>query len=151
MSRTRYCVRLLPPMTWAPRTSVAIRPTGGLYFDEVPLMNHSLEAYIHVLSRQCELPNPHNFKSLLKMSDTSGDGVKAVSAVFAVLTAIAVALRFWARRRQKAPLLADDWLMVPTLVIQKRFIFLAAIANRTQSLANIFSSLHTSVLQQHSS
>lgn len=129
MSRTRYCVRLLPSIKWPPRTSVPIRRTGGLYFDEVPLMKRSLEAYIHVLSRQCELPNPHNFKSLLKMSDTSGDGVKAVSAVFAVLTAIVVALRFWARRRQKAPLLADDWLMVPTLVIQKRCIFLAAIAN----------------------
>ncbi|KAI1169769.1 hypothetical protein F4777DRAFT_571930 [Nemania sp. FL0916] len=38
--------------------------------------------------------------------------VIAVGVVFPVLSIIAVALRFWARSAQKAPLLIDDWLLV---------------------------------------
>ncbi|KAI4864898.1 hypothetical protein F4820DRAFT_422024 [Hypoxylon rubiginosum] len=38
--------------------------------------------------------------------------VIAVGVVFPVLSTIAVALRFWARNTQKAPLLIDDWLLV---------------------------------------
>ncbi|OAA50679.1 hypothetical protein NOR_01129 [Metarhizium rileyi] len=50
------------------------------------------------------------------MSDTSAAGTISLCAVFTGLTTAAVALRFYARKHQKNPLLADDWLMIPGLL-----------------------------------
>ncbi|KAI5863695.1 hypothetical protein GGS23DRAFT_510789 [Durotheca rogersii] len=44
------------------------------------------------------------------MSDSSKNGVLALSGSLMGLSTIAVGLRFWARRRQKLRFLADDWI-----------------------------------------
>ncbi|KAK5997695.1 hypothetical protein PT974_00050 [Cladobotryum mycophilum] len=49
------------------------------------------------------------------MSDTSAVGNSALAGTFTGLAVITVSLRFFARRSQKLPLLADDWLMLPAL------------------------------------
>ncbi|KAK2592307.1 hypothetical protein QQS21_009997 [Conoideocrella luteorostrata] len=49
-------------------------------------------------------------------SDRSASSLIAASAVTLGFGVITVALRFYARRRQKAALLADDWLTLPALV-----------------------------------
>ncbi|KAG5982345.1 hypothetical protein E4U55_002036 [Claviceps digitariae] len=49
------------------------------------------------------------------MLDHSASNLVGVSAVLLGLGAMTVVLRFYARRHQKASLLADDWLMVPAL------------------------------------
>ncbi|KAG6006827.1 hypothetical protein E4U21_006634 [Claviceps maximensis] len=49
------------------------------------------------------------------MSDHSATDLVSVSGVLMGLGVVTVLLRFYARRRQKARLLADDWLMVPAL------------------------------------
>ncbi|KAG6044939.1 hypothetical protein E4U39_002877 [Claviceps sp. Clav50 group G5] len=46
----------------------------------------------------------------------TAESLVAVSAVPLGLVIVAVALRFYARRHQKASLLADDWLMLPALI-----------------------------------
>ena len=43
-------------------------------------------------------------------------GVLAATIVPTVLSIISVILRFHVRRKQKAPILWDDWLLVPGLV-----------------------------------
>lgn len=50
------------------------------------------------------------------MSSDSRDGIVAVSASLIGLSTIAVALRFYARKQQKARFLADDWLVIPALI-----------------------------------
>ncbi|KAF4631663.1 hypothetical protein G7Y89_g6466 [Cudoniella acicularis] len=50
------------------------------------------------------------------MSSSSNEGFLAVCGTFTGLCTIFVGLRFYARRLQKLPLMADDWLMIPTLV-----------------------------------
>ncbi|KAG5914743.1 hypothetical protein E4U53_004604 [Claviceps sorghi] len=49
------------------------------------------------------------------MLDHSASDLVTVSAVLLGLGLVTVSLRFYARRRQKASLLADDWLMMPAL------------------------------------
>ncbi|OTB03440.1 hypothetical protein M426DRAFT_177781 [Hypoxylon sp. CI-4A] len=44
------------------------------------------------------------------MSDSSKEGVLALAGSLMGLSTIAVGLRFWTRRRQNAPLMADDWI-----------------------------------------
>lgn len=50
------------------------------------------------------------------MSDTSAAGLYTLASVLLGLGVISVILRFYARRHQKAPLLVDDWLLIPALV-----------------------------------
>ena len=50
------------------------------------------------------------------MSDTSRNGLAALSGTLLGIAIATVALRFQARYRQKATLQVDDWLMVPALV-----------------------------------
>jgi hypothetical protein len=40
----------------------------------------------------------------------------AFAVIFSILPTVAVALRFWARKRKKAQLLWDDWAIVLALV-----------------------------------
>ena len=47
-------------------------------------------------------------------------GVLAAAIVPMVLSALAVILRFYVRRRTKTPLKLDDWLLIPGLVSVKR-------------------------------
>ena len=49
-------------------------------------------------------------------SDRGAANLIALGSIFLGLSVITVVLRFYARRRQKAPLQADDWLTVPALV-----------------------------------
>lgn len=55
-----------------------------------------------------------------KMSDTSAVGLQALSGTFAGLTTITIAMRFYSRHRSKAPVLIDDWLMIPAWVCHRR-------------------------------
>jgi hypothetical protein len=48
--------------------------------------------------------------------DTTAISVRVLLGTMLGLATISVALRFFSRRRQKARLLADDWLTVPVLV-----------------------------------
>lgn len=50
------------------------------------------------------------------MSSSSKDGLLAVCSTFTALSTIFVGLRFYARRLQKLPLLADDWVTILALV-----------------------------------
>jgi hypothetical protein len=50
------------------------------------------------------------------MSDSSKESLSALAGSLTGLTIIAVGLRFWARRRHKSPMLADDWLAAIALV-----------------------------------
>ena len=50
------------------------------------------------------------------MSSTSAQGLTALSGTLLGLSTIAVSLRFYARRTQKASLRSDDWIMIPCLV-----------------------------------
>lgn len=50
------------------------------------------------------------------MSSTSAAGLTALSSTLLGLSSIAVALRFYARRKQKLQLKSDDWIMIPCLV-----------------------------------
>ena len=50
------------------------------------------------------------------MSSTSAQGLTALSSTLLGLSTVAITLRFYARRVQKAPVKSDDWFMVPCLV-----------------------------------
>ena len=50
------------------------------------------------------------------MSSTSAQGLTALSSTLLGLSTIAIALRFYARRTQKASMKADDLIMIPCLV-----------------------------------
>lgn len=50
------------------------------------------------------------------MSESSASSLHIVGSVLLGISVICVSLRFYARRRQKAPLLADDWILVPAVV-----------------------------------
>ncbi len=54
------------------------------------------------------------------MSDSSKDGILAVSSSLIGLSSITVGLRFWARKRHNLPIMADDWLAVAALVSSPR-------------------------------
>lgn len=47
---------------------------------------------------------------------TSPSGLVALSCTLPIICIFAICLRFWLRNRQKSPLRADDWLMLPALV-----------------------------------
>ncbi|KAK8041410.1 hypothetical protein PG994_014417 [Apiospora phragmitis] len=49
------------------------------------------------------------------MSDASNDGLLALCGSMMILSMVAVGLRFWARKQQKVPLMADDWTAVVAL------------------------------------
>ncbi|EPE28160.1 hypothetical protein GLAREA_04951 [Glarea lozoyensis ATCC 20868] len=51
------------------------------------------------------------------MSSTSYEGLMALSSCMLGLSTISVALRFWVRTKQKASYKADDWFMVPSLLL----------------------------------
>ena len=55
------------------------------------------------------------------MSTTSLSGIEAVCGTFIGLTAIAVGLRFYARKKQRVPFLADDWCMLVAVVSLSRY------------------------------
>ena len=50
------------------------------------------------------------------MSSTSAQGLTALSSTLLGLSTIAIALRFYARRTQKALIKSDDLIMIPCLV-----------------------------------
>lgn len=50
------------------------------------------------------------------MSSTSAQGLTALSSTLLGLSAIAIALRFYARHTQKVLLKSDDLIMIPCLV-----------------------------------
>ena len=50
------------------------------------------------------------------MSASSKEGLIAVCGTFTGLSIISVGLRFHARRVQKLPLKADDWIVLPAVV-----------------------------------
>lgn len=50
------------------------------------------------------------------MSEASASSLHVVGSVLLGISVICVSLRFYARYRQKAPLLADDWILVPAVV-----------------------------------
>ncbi|KHO11391.1 DDE superfamily endonuclease, CENP-B-like protein [Metarhizium robertsii ARSEF 23] len=50
------------------------------------------------------------------MSEASAAALYAMSGVLIGVSVITVTMRFYARRCQKAPLLADDWLLIPSLI-----------------------------------
>ncbi|KAI1494127.1 hypothetical protein F5X96DRAFT_684848 [Biscogniauxia mediterranea] len=50
------------------------------------------------------------------MLDSSKDGILALSGSLMVLSSIAVGLRFWARKKHKLSLMADDWIAVLALL-----------------------------------
>lgn len=50
------------------------------------------------------------------MLDTSFNGLAALSGTFLGLTTASIVLRFYARHKQKVPLLMDDWLTIPAWV-----------------------------------
>ncbi|KAK2603571.1 hypothetical protein QQS21_004251 [Conoideocrella luteorostrata] len=49
-------------------------------------------------------------------SDRSASALLALASVLLALSLITVMLRFYARRRQKAPILWDDWMTLPALI-----------------------------------
>jgi len=42
---------------------------------------------------------------------------KGLCIAFIIVNVFAVGVRVWARRRQKLPLLLDDWLIIPALIL----------------------------------
>lgn len=60
------------------------------------------------------------------MSTTSHEGLTAVASSLLALSTVSVALRFYSRHIQKAPLKADDWIMIPCLVRTCYFVFEAS-------------------------
>lgn len=54
------------------------------------------------------------------MSSESYQAITALGSCTLGLSVIAVALRFYSRKLQRVPLLADDWIMVPGLVRSQR-------------------------------
>ena len=71
-------------------------------------LNLSLSVRAPPISRYTQ-PSP-------TMSDTSAAGLEALTGTLLGLSVITVGLRFYARRKTKAPIMADDWLMVGALV-----------------------------------
>ncbi|OAA44135.1 hypothetical protein NOR_03863 [Metarhizium rileyi] len=53
---------------------------------------------------------------MTSMQEASADSLHAVAGVLLGLSVITIALRFFARHRQRAPLLVDDWLLLPALI-----------------------------------
>ncbi|TGO67701.1 hypothetical protein BOTNAR_0037g00380 [Botryotinia narcissicola] len=51
------------------------------------------------------------------MSTTSHEGLTAVASSMLALSTVSIALRFYSRRVQKAPLKTDDWIMIPCLLL----------------------------------
>ena len=51
-----------------------------------------------------------------ELEEDRGYELASVSAVMIALQLIAVGLRFYARRINKAPFAIDDWLIIPALV-----------------------------------
>ncbi|TGO82651.1 hypothetical protein BPOR_0784g00030 [Botrytis porri] len=51
------------------------------------------------------------------MSSTSHEGLTAVASSMLALSTVSIALRFYSRRVQKAPLKTDDWIMIPCLLL----------------------------------
>lgn len=43
--------------------------------------------------------------------------VIAAAILISVLDIVAVSLRFWARKKQKEKLKADDWLLIPSIIL----------------------------------
>lgn len=56
------------------------------------------------------------------MSDYSKDSVLALAGSLMGLSTIAVSMRFWARRRHKVRVMADDWIAGLALVSNSYFI-----------------------------
>ena len=50
------------------------------------------------------------------MSDTQPGAVIAIGAVMPTLASLAVALRFYIRRKFRHPILVDDWILLPAAV-----------------------------------
>lgn len=80
----------------------------------------TLQLHVCVWSWSCHLFLLLALRGLFElastMSDSSLSGLYAVSSVLLAFAVICVALRFYARHVKKAPLLADDWLLIPALV-----------------------------------
>ncbi len=68
------------------------------------------------LSPVCHSHSCSIFARVCVMSSTSHKGLGALGGSFLGLSCIVVALRFYARNVQKAPLKMDDWAMLPGLV-----------------------------------
>ena len=50
------------------------------------------------------------------MSTSSKEGLLAVCGTLTGLSITSVGLRFYARKLQKLPLMADDWVVIPAVV-----------------------------------
>lgn len=74
------------------------------------------------------------------MSTTSHEGLTAVASSMLALSTVSIALRFYSRRVQKAPLKTDDWIMIPCLVRNCSFISEASLAG-LQELGNLITLL----------
>ena len=65
------------------------------------------------------------------MLDTTVNGLASLSSTLLFLTIVTIALRFYARRKQNAPLQMDDWMVVAAWVCFLQLFDLAILSFRS--------------------